>query len=68
MAIGDPSLLVQRAAATADAVTALIAWRLNWERKHPSPPSVQSGHEDEIELWQIAGRLMDLRGIQRMLP
>lgn len=50
------------------AANALIRWRRNWEYTYVSPPSLDKGHENELPLWAIAGRIMKQRGIKRILP
>lgn len=70
-ALGDDpefcEVMEQRRFATRDGIDALIAWRVQWEENLNSPPTEGRGQADLLELWNVAGRLMDLYNVERKM-
>lgn len=60
----DP-IRVLRNTLAGDAACALIHWRQVWEDTYGSPPDADSGHEDLLPLWEVAGKLMDAYNIEK---
>jgi hypothetical protein len=71
-AIGDDpefcEVMEQRRFATRDGIDALITWRMEWEEKFLSSEWADKVSDDFLELWNVAGRLMDLYNIERKMP
>lgn len=52
-----------------EADNALVRWRRNWERKYAQPPTEGNGYsKDDLRLWKVAGKLMEIRGVVRRMP
>lgn len=60
----DPIRKMRNALAL-ESVDALIKWRQHWEEMYASPPDANSGHEDLLQIWEVAGHLMDAYGIAK---
>lgn len=62
------SLGDHRARLNQKAASALVRWRMEWERNYASPPDTNCGFEDILPMWKIAGQLMNARAIKRRFP